>query len=61
MMTVLPLRAVVKFADFFRRFDRSIPAADLTILDEAEMPEWQRRDLGFQDGRPNFRDDILRR
>lgn len=30
-------------------------------LDVETMPEWQKRDLGFRDGRVNIHDDIWRR
>lgn len=61
MMTVLPGRALLKFAHFFRSVARFQPSAHLPHLDTADMPEWQKRDLGFRDGRVNFHDDIWRR
>lgn len=33
----------------------------LPRLDRDDMPDWQQRDLGFRDGNPSIRDDILMR
>ncbi len=61
MIDIQPRRIFLGFATIFRHLSPASRTRNLPVLDEEEMPEWQKRDLGFRDGRFSMWDDFLRR
>lgn len=61
MMKIEPMRALPGIAWIRTLLQDSGAPPFAPYIDPDDMPDWQRRDLGFRDGRINIRDEILRR